>query len=300
MPGAGLTASSCRKARPDRLALKPYRGKLAVRNFRGDDGNAGIIRRPDRAIVLPDQLLDVFSRYVVGWMVAHRESAQLAQKLIEETCARQGITPDQLTLHADRGSSMTSKSVALLLSDLGVTKTHSRPHVSNDNPFSEAQFKTMKYRPDFPERFGSLVDARGHGQVFFPWYNTAHRHSGIGLLTPHDVHYGLADQRVAARAAVLAAAHAAHPERFVAGRPHPPARPTVVWINKPQPALTVAQAPCGPDPGEHFARIAPQRDAATAGGPDLCTENADSRFAGAHGHASGQHAHPLMSSADLQ
>jgi putative transposase len=182
-------------------------------------------------------ILDVFSRYVVGWMVAHRESARLAEKLIRESCGRQGIVHGQLTVHADRGSSMISKPVALLLADLGVTKTHSRPHVSNDNPFSEAQFKTLKYRPDFPERFGCLEDARGFCQVFFPWYNTEHRHSGIGLLTPHDVHYGLAIHRVAARASVLATAYAAHPERFVAGLPEPPVRPTEVWINPPQPAL---------------------------------------------------------------
>ena len=144
-------------------------------------------------------ILDLFSRYVVGWMVAHHESAALAQKLIAQTCRRQGIAPGALTLHADRGPSMTSKPVALLLSDLGVTKTHSRPYVSNDNPFSEAQFKTMKYRPDFPDRFGSIQHARGHGHVFFPWYNTEHRHSGLGMLTPHEVHYGLAAQRVAAK-----------------------------------------------------------------------------------------------------
>ncbi len=130
---------------------------------------------------------------------------------------------------------MISKSVALLLADLGVTKTHSRPHVSNDNPFSEAQFKTLKYRPAFPERFGSIQDARAHGHVFFPWYNTEHHHSGLGLLTPHDVHVGLAAQRVAERAAVLTTAYAAHPERFPAGRPIPAAAPTEVWINPPTP-----------------------------------------------------------------
>jgi putative transposase len=128
---------------------------------------------------------------------------------------------------------MTSKPVALLLADLGVTKTHARPHVSNDNPFSEAQFKTLKYRPAFPERFGSIQDARAHCHVFFPWYNIEHHHSGLGLLTPHDVHSGLAEQRVAARATVLTVAHAAHPERFPAGPPHPPARPMEVWINSP-------------------------------------------------------------------
>ncbi len=180
-------------------------------------------------------ILDVFSRYVVGWMVAHRESATLAQRLIGETCTRQGIAPGQLTLHADRGSSMTSKPVALLLADLGITKTHSRPHVSNDNPFSEAQFKTLKYRPEFPDRFGSMLEARGFCRTFFPWYNTEHHHSGLGLLTPADVHAGRAASRVAARAAVLAAAHATHPERFVHGAPHPPTVPHAVWINPPTP-----------------------------------------------------------------
>ena len=180
-------------------------------------------------------ILDIFSRYVVGWMVADRQSAVLAQRLIEETCARQGILPGQLTVHADRGSSMIAKPVALLLADLGVVKTHSRPHVSNDNPFSEAQFKTLKYRPDFPERFGSLQDARAFSVDFFRWYNTAHHHTGIGLLTPHDLHHGLATVRVTQRAATLTAAYAAHPERFPRGIPHPPAVPTAVWINKPRP-----------------------------------------------------------------
>jgi putative transposase len=128
---------------------------------------------------------------------------------------------------------MTSKSVAFLLADLGITKTHSRPHVSNDNPFSEAQFKTLKYRPAFPERFGSIQDARAYCHVFFPWYNVEHHHGSLALLTPHDVHYGLAEHRVAARATVLATAHAAHPERFPRGLPHPPACPTEVWINPP-------------------------------------------------------------------
>jgi putative transposase len=217
-------------------------------------------------------ILDVFSRYVVGWMVAHRESARLAQKLIAETCARQGIAPGDLTLHADRGSSMTSKPVALLLADLGVTKTHSRPHVSNDNPFSEAQFKTLKYRPEFPERFGSIEDARAHCRLFFPWYNTEHRHSGLGLLTPHDVHYGLADQRVEARATVLTAAYAAHPERFVAGAPRPPARPTKVWINPPP--ATAMSNPVPAANGEDLDPLrAPYSHAAESGGPDLPTEN---------------------------
>src|SRR2546426_518399 len=180
-------------------------------------------------------MLDVFSRFVVGWMVAHRDSATLAERFIRETCARQGIARDQLTIHADRGPAMTSKPVALLLADLGVTKTHVRPHVSNANPFSQAQFKTLKYRPAFPDRFGSIQDARAHGQAFFAWYNTEHHHSGLGLLTPHDVHFGLAEQRVAERAGVLATAYAAHPERFPAGRPAPAAAPTEVWINPPKP-----------------------------------------------------------------
>jgi len=139
-------------------------------------------------------ILDIFSRYVVGWMVASRESALLAEKLIQETCLKQGIQPGQLLIHADRGSSMKSKPVALLLADLGVTKTHSRPHTCDDNPYSEAQFKTLKYRPDFPERFGSPEDARGFCQDFFRWYNTEPHHSGIGLMTPEVVHYGAAQK----------------------------------------------------------------------------------------------------------
>ena len=164
-------------------------------------------------------IIDIFSRYVVGWMVAHEESATLAGKLIEETCRRQGIPPDQLTLHADRGSSMTSKSVALLLADLGVTKTHSRPHVSNDNPFSESAFKTLKYRPGFPERFIHIEHARSHCAPFFDWYNVEHRHGSLSLCTPHHVHYGLAAQTLVRRSAVLDAAFLAHPERFARGRP---------------------------------------------------------------------------------
>lgn len=179
-------------------------------------------------------LLDVFSRYVVGWMIAPRESAALAERLIATSCERQRISRGQLTLHADRGSSMTSKPVALLLADLGVTKTHSRPHVSNDNPFSEAQFKTLKYRPDFPDRFGSIEHARAHGADFFTWYNTEHRHSGLGLHTPFDVHFGLAEAKRAQRAGVLAAAYAATPERFVRRPPTPALLPTAAWINPPK------------------------------------------------------------------
>jgi len=185
-------------------------------------------------------ILDIFSRFVVGWMLAHRESATLAQRLIEECCLKQNIQCDQLTLHADRGSSMTSKSVAFLLADLGVTKTHSRPHVSNDNPFSEAQFKTLKYQPHFPERFGSLQDGRAFCGPFFNWYNCVHRHSGIALLTPHAVHYGLAASILSARQQVLSQAYATHPERFVHHNPRPQPLPTAVWINPPVSLLEVA------------------------------------------------------------
>jgi putative transposase len=180
-------------------------------------------------------ILDIFSRYVVGWMVAERESAELAKRLIGETCRKQDITDGQLTLHADRGTSMTSKPVALLLADLGVTKTHSRPHVSDDNPFSESQFKTLKYRPEFPERFGSIQDARTFCQTFFGWYNARHHHSGIGLLTPEVLHYGRADQVVRQRQRILAQAYQRNPERFVRAQPKPPDLPTAVWINPPPP-----------------------------------------------------------------
>jgi putative transposase len=178
-------------------------------------------------------ILDIFSRYVVGWMVASRETGPLAEVLIRQTCAKQGIDRAQLTVHADRGSSMTSKPVAFLLADLGVTQSHSRPHVSNDNPFSEAQFKTLKYRPDFPGRFGSIEDARRQCQVFFGWYNDEHRHTGLGLHTPADVHYGLAEAIRDKRAGVLDAAYTAHPDRFVRKPPEPPKIPETSWINRP-------------------------------------------------------------------
>ena len=186
-------------------------------------------------------LLDIFSRYVVGWMVAYQEQAALAERLIAETAAKQGIPAGQLTLHADRGSAMTSKPVAFLLADLGITKTHSRPHVSNDNPYSEAQFKTLKYRPDFPARFDGIEAARAFCQAFFPWYNTEHRHSGVGLLTPEAVHFGQADPMHAARRQVLLAAYALHPERFVRHAPEPPPLPTAAWINPPRPATTTQE-----------------------------------------------------------
>jgi putative transposase len=178
-------------------------------------------------------LLDIYSRYVVGWMVAHREAAALAERLLAEAITAQGVEPAQLAVHADRGTSMTSKPVAMLLADLGVTRSHSRPHVPDDNPYSESQFKTLKHHPSFPDRFGCIQDARAFCQQFFAWYNHQHRHSGIALLTPADVHYGRAEQVISARAAVLEGAYAAHPERFVRKPPQPPRLSEAVWINKP-------------------------------------------------------------------
>jgi len=178
-------------------------------------------------------ILDVFSRYVPGWMVATSESAVLAERLIADTVDKQAIAPGTLTIHADRGSSMASKPVALLLADLGIVKSHSRPHTSNDNPYSEAQFKTLKYRPGFPARFGSIEDARAFCRHFFPWYNTCHRHSGIALYAPADVHYGRTPALDEARAITLNRAYANHPERFVRRPPTPPALPGAVWINPP-------------------------------------------------------------------
>jgi putative transposase len=203
-------------------------------------------------------ILDIFSRYVVGWMIAPHESAALAERLIAETCAKQGIVPGQLTLHADRGGAMRSKPVALLLADLGVVKTHSRPYVSNDNPFSEAHFRTLKYCPQFPDRFGSMEDGRAFGQDFFRWYNQDHRHSGLGFLTPAVVHFGQAEAVRAHRDRVLAAAYALHPERFVNGRPQPADLPNAVWINPPVKKATAQDAPGAtiPEPdGPQHGRI---------------------------------------------
>jgi len=180
-------------------------------------------------------ILDVFSRYVVGWRIAQRESDRLAEELIAESCFKQGINPDQLTLHADRGPSMRSKTVAQLLLDLGVTKTHSRPHTANDNPYSEAQFKTLKYRPDYPDRFGSIDQARTWAQTFFHWYNTDHRHTGLGLMTPAAIHFGRAEKLTQHRHQTLQRVYQRHPERFVKGPPQPLKPPNAVWINKPEP-----------------------------------------------------------------
>lgn len=191
-------------------------------------------------------LLDIYSRYVVGWLIAEVESAELAEQLIAETCAKQGVARTQLTIHADNGSPMIAKSVAILLADLGVAKSHSRPHVANDNPYSEAQFKTLKYRPDYPDRFASVADARQWARRFFAWYNNEHHHTGLGLLTPAVVHTGQAETVRQQRQAVLQQAYQAHPERFVHGQPQPAKLPEAVWINPPAADSAERAAALGP------------------------------------------------------
>ena len=186
-------------------------------------------------------IIDIYSRYVPGWMLARAERASLAEALMAETIEKQGIGAGELTIHSDRGSPMIAKPVAHLLADLGVTKSHSRPHTSNDNPYSESHFRTFKYRPDFPKNFGSFEDAHAHCTRFFTWYNDDHRHSGIGFHTPADVHYGRAERIREQRGHVLDAAYDAHPERFVRKAPTPPELPTVAWINRPEEATTTAQ-----------------------------------------------------------
>jgi putative transposase len=180
-------------------------------------------------------ILDVFSRYVTGWMIAYREGADLAKEFIEDAISKHQIPAGQLTIHADRGRVMKSKPVAFLMADLGVTKSHSRPYVSDDNPYSESQFRTMKYRPEFPDRFGCIQDSRAFCQQFFKWYNEEHRHSGIALLAPAMVHFGEAQTVLAQRQLVLDTAYQAHPERFVRQSPKPLPLPSEVWINKPVP-----------------------------------------------------------------
>ena len=179
-------------------------------------------------------LLDIYSRYVVGWLLATSEKASLAKRLIAESCEKQGVQPGQLTLHADRGTSMTAKTTAQLLADLNIVESHSRPRVSNDNPFSESQFKTLKYRPAFPDRFGSTQHAQAVCRDLFTWYNTEHRHSALAYLTPEVVHHGRAAVVLAQRQRVLDRAHALNPERFVAAAPSVPPLPPAVWINPPQ------------------------------------------------------------------
>lgn len=202
-------------------------------------------------------ILDIYSRCVVGWMLAHRESADLAKKLIQETIEKQQVSSDQLILHSDRGPSMTSHSVAHLLANLGVTKSHSRPHVSNDNPFSESQFKTMKYRPDFPQKFGSYQDALSHCRQFFTWYNEEHYHSGIGLLTPISLHEGRAAEVIEKRESTLKVAFQRTPERFVHGIPKPLQAPKAVWINPPSRKLpgNKNEAPLALCPGASETRL---------------------------------------------
>lgn len=195
-------------------------------------------------------LLDLFSRYAVGWMIARQESAALAKLLIEESVAKHGIEPGTLVLHSDRGAPMTSKSLAQLLADLDVARSLSRPHTSNDNPFSESQFKTAKYHPSYPGRFTTLEEALAWGREFFPWYNHEHKHSGIAFLTPADVYYGRAEERLARRHAVLQAAYAEHPERFPHGPPKRQVLPAATYINPPpssaEPASTVLPSSLAP------------------------------------------------------
>ncbi len=188
-------------------------------------------------------ILDLFSRYVVGWMVAMPESARLAERLIAATCRKQRIGPHQLTIHADRGAVMRSQLVGDLFTELGVEGSHSRPRVSNDNPFSEAQFRTFKYRPEFPDRFDRLDHAHDISHALFAWYNNAHHHSGLSYLTPADVHYGRAAAILEVRHHTRLAAYAAHPERFVSGPPRMEILPPAVFINPP--ANSTRQDPAG-------------------------------------------------------
>jgi len=212
------------RVRPELVAHQPNQWSWDISKLRG----------PTKGVYYDLYvIIDIFSRYVVGWMVAPTESAELAKAFIADAIKTQGITAEVLTIHADRGSSMTSKPVASLLAELGVARTHSRPHVSNDNPYSEAAFKTLKYCPAFPDRFGSIADARAFCAEFFDYYNHHHRHSGIALHTPASMHHGTANAVQAARAATLNAAYTADPRRFCNRRPTPPKLPTVAWINKP-------------------------------------------------------------------
>jgi putative transposase len=201
-------------------------------------------------------VLDIFSRYVVGWLLAQHENASLAQRLIRETCLRQGVEPGQLVLHADRGAPMTSKTLSQMLADLGVEKTHSRPHVSDDNPFSESQFKTLKYSPGFPERFGSPEHAHGVIRPLFRWYNHEHPHGALCHLTPAVVHYGRAGLALDERHRVQLAAYHQHPERFVGGPPKIQRLPPAVWINPPKPA-TLQDAPGSTQTSSDGLRVVP-------------------------------------------
>ena len=205
-------------------------------------------------------IIDIYSRYVVGWMVADRESAELARILLAETIAKEGVDPTKLTIHADNGSSMASKPVAFMLADLGVTKSHSRPHVSNDNPHIESLFKTVKYQPEFPSTFANLAEARAFCRVFFAWYNLQHRHSSLALLTPADVHHGRANAILQQRQVTLDAAYAAHPERFVNGNPKVRQLPTASYINRPQEPTSISSAPLQSNDHEHISTFATIND----------------------------------------
>jgi putative transposase len=247
-------------------------------------------------------LLDIYSRYVVGWLLAASESAELAEQLIVESCAKQGVQRAQLTLHADNGSPMIAKTVAILLADLGVAKSHSRPHVSNDNPYSEAQFKTLKYRLDYPDRFGSLADARQWARSFFAWYNDQHHHSGLGLLTPAVVHTARAETVRHKRQAVLRQAYQAHPERFTKGPPRAAKLPAAAWINAPKSGPV--EAPTVPTNSSSAAVAAPLDLRYTpVGGPeDRATLRSDSSAESVDGvagqrHCSSASAHTILKNA---
>ena len=221
------------KVRPELIADKP----LVVWSW-----DITKLKGPKRGVYYDLYVvIDIFSRYVVAWCVAPSESGELARELIADAVARHNIAPGQLTVHADRGSSMTSNPVTELLTFLGIGRSHSRPHTSNDNPYSEAQFKTLKYCPAFPERFGCIEDARAFCEAFFSYYNHEHRHSGIGYHTPASVHYGTATEVRAQRAETLDTAYAANPARFRHRRPQPPKLPTVAWINEPVPVEEITQ-----------------------------------------------------------
>ena len=229
-------------------------------------------------------MIDIYSRYVVGWLIAEIESAELAEQLIGATCAKQDVQRAQLTLHADNGSPMIAKTVAILLADLGVAKSHSRPHVSNDNPYSEAQFKTLKYRPDYPDRFGSVADARGWARNFFAWYNDQHHHSGLGLLTPAVAHTGRAETVRQKRQTVLRQAYQVHPERFPQGLPRPAQLPVAAWINAPKSGT--AEAPAVPAASSSSVAAPADVRYTPVGGPeDRATLRSDSSAESADGVA---------------
>jgi putative transposase len=230
-------------------------------------------------------IIDIYSRYAVGWMLAEVESAELAEQLIAETCTKQDVARAQLTIHADNGGPMTAKTVAILLADLGVAKSHSRPHVSNDNPYSEAQFKTLKYRPDYPDRFGSVADARHWARSCFAWYNDQHHHSGLGLLTPAVVHTGRAETVRQQRQVVLRQAYQAHPERFTQGLPQPAKLPEAVWINAPKAAPAEAPTVAANNSSAAVAAPADLRYTPVGGSEGRATLRSDSSAESADGVA---------------